>query len=138
MGTWVGISKILLVARLFPSLPTQTVDTDTLMSCEGGAAVAAAAATAVAEVLRGDSIMGDLSVFSVCKLTTESMITSNESLKISGTALVRGGIGELIVIAIALFITFKDALTPDCVRWINDTTFFIMKRREVYTDFYKL
>ena len=136
MGTWAGISKLLLVARVFPSLPTRTVDTGTLLSCEDVGVVATV--TAVAAVLRGDGIMGDLSVFSECKLTTESMITSNEALTIPGTALAYGGIGELIVIAIALLITFKDALTPDCVRWRNDTTFFIMQRREVYTNFYEL
>ena len=97
--------------------------------------MAVATVTAVAAVLRGDDIMGDLSVFSECKLTTESMITSNKALTISGTSLVFGGIGELIVIAIALLITFKDVLTPDCVRWRNDTTFFIMQRQEVYTAF---
>ena len=100
--------------------------------------MAAATVTAVAAVLRGDAIMGDLSVFSECKLTTESMITSNKALTISGTALVCSGIGELVVIVILLLITFKDALTPDCVLWENDTTFFIMQRREVYTAFYGL
>ena len=106
------------------------------MSCEDVAAVATV--TAVAAVLRGDGIMGNLSVFSGCKLTTESMITTKKDLTISGTSLVFGGIGKLIVIAIALLITFKDALKPACVRWRNATTFFIMQRREVYTAFYKL
>ena len=136
MGTWAGISKLILVARVFPSLPTQTVDTGTLLSCENVAAVATF--TAVAVVLRGDAIMGDFSVFPECKLTTESMITPNEALTISGTSLVCGGIGELIVIAISPLTTFKEALTPDCVRWRNDTTFFIMQRQEVYTAFYEL
>ena len=98
------------------------------MSCEDVAAVATF--TAVVALLRGDGIMGDLSVFSEFKLTTKSMITSNEGLTISGTALVCGGIGDLIVIVIALLITFKDALTPDCVRWRNDATFFSMHRHE--------
>ena len=136
MGTWAGISKLFLVACVFPSLTTQMVDTSTLLSCEDVAAVATV--TAVAAVLRGDGTMGNLSVFSECKLTTESMITSNEALTISGTALVFGGIGELIVITIALSINFKDALTPDCVWLRNETTFFIMQRREVYTAFYEL
>ena len=136
MGTWAGISKILLVARVFPSLPTRTVDTGTLLSCEDVAA--AATVTAVAAVLRGDGIMGNLSVFSECKLTTDSMITPKKYLTISGTPLFFGGIGKLIVVALALLITFKDALKPDCVRWRNATTFFIMQRREVYTNFYEL
>ena len=106
------------------------------MYCEDVAAVTTF--TAVEAVIRGDGVMGNLSVFPECKLATDLIITSNEDLTISGISLVCGGIGYLIVIAIALLITFKDALTPDCVRWINDTTFFIMKRREVYTDFYKL
>ena len=100
--------------------------------------MAVATVTSVAEVLRGDSIMGDFSVFSECKLTTESMITSNKALTISGTSLVCGGIGELIVIVVSLLVNFKDTLTHDCVRWRNDTTFFIMQRREVYTNFYEL
>ena len=87
--------------------------------------MAVAAVTAVTAVLRGDGIMGDLSVIPECKLTTESMITSREALTISSTALVCGGIGELIVIVIALLITFKYTLTPDCVRWRNDTTFLL-------------
>ena len=89
-------------------------------------------------MLRGDGIMGDLSVFSECKLTTESMIPSKEALTIPGTTLVCGDIGELIVIVIVLLVTFKDALTPDYVRWRNYTKFFIMQRREVYTAFYEL
>ena len=43
---------------------------------------------AVAAVLRWDGIMGDFSVFSECKLTTESMITPNKALTILGTTLV--------------------------------------------------
>ena len=80
MGTWSGIYKLLLVASIFPSLSTRKVDTGTLLSCENVAAVATF--TAVAVVLRGDAIMGDFSVFPECKLTTESMITSNEALTI--------------------------------------------------------
>ena len=136
MGTWSGIYKLLLVASIFPSLSTRKVDTGTLLSCEDVATVATV--TAVAAVLRGDGIMSNLSVFSERKLTTESMITSNKALTISGTELVCGGIGELIVITIALLITFKDPLTSDCVRWRNYTKCFIMQRQEVYTDFYEL
>ena len=62
MVTCAGISKLLFVARVFPSLPTQTVDTGTLLSCEDVMAVATF--TAVAAVIRVDIIMGDLSVFS--------------------------------------------------------------------------
>ena len=83
MGTWDGISKLLLVAQVFPSLTTQTVDTGTLLSFEDVAAVATV--MAVAAVLRGDGIIGYLSVFSECKLTTESMITCNKALTTSGT-----------------------------------------------------
>ena len=136
MGTWAGISKLLLVACVFPSLTTRTVNTVTLMSCEDVAAVATF--TAVVALLRGDGIIGDLSVFSECKSTTESMITPNEDLITLGTSTFCVGIGEFIVIEIAPLVTFKDALTPDCVRWINDTTIFIMRRREVYTAFYEL
>ena len=57
MGTWAGISKLLLVACLFPSLPTQTVDTGTLLSCED--VVVVETVMAVSAVLRGDGIMGD-------------------------------------------------------------------------------
>ena len=66
------------------------------------------------------------------------MITSNKDLTISGTELVCGGIGDLVVIAIALLITFKYVLMPDCVWWRNDTTFFIIQRQNIYTDFYEL
>ena len=111
MGTWADISKLLLIARVFTSLPIRTVDTGTLLSCEDVAAVATV--MAVAAVLRGDGIMGNLSVFLECKLTTESMITSNKYLTISGTELVFSGTGKLIVITILLLIAFKDALTPD-------------------------
>ena len=69
MGTWAGISKLLLVAHVFPSFPTRTVDTGTLLSCEDVAAVKPVAAVAV--VLKGDGIMGNLSLFSECNLTTE-------------------------------------------------------------------
>ena len=109
------------------------VDTGTLLSCEDVATVSTF--MAVAAVLRGDGIMGNLSLFSDCKLTIESMITSNKALTISSTALVFNAIGYLIVIAVALLITFKDVLTPDCVWWRNGTTFFIMRRQEVYTAF---
>ena len=82
MGTWAGIFKLLLVACVFPSLPTRMVDTGTLLSCEDVAAVAVV--TAVAAVLRGGGIMGDLLVFPECKLTTELIITFYKALTILG------------------------------------------------------
>ena len=48
---------------------------------------------AVKAVLRGDGIMGNMSVFLECKLTTDSMITSKKDITILVTALVCGCIG---------------------------------------------
>ena len=58
------------------------------------------------------------------------MITSNKTLTISGTVLVCGDFGELIAITIALLITFKDALTPDCAQWRNDTTYLLCSAKK--------
>ena len=61
MGTWAGIFKILCVACVLLSSHTRTVYIDTLLYSENVAA--ASTVTEVSAVLRGDGIMGDLSIF---------------------------------------------------------------------------